>query len=48
LKMHGDKSFEDANEETAHRALDEAQLFLEAAHACYQRLTQAASAAAAE
>jgi sulfite reductase (ferredoxin) len=48
LKMHGDKSHEEANEETAHRALDEAQLFLEAAHGCYQRLMQAASAAAAE
>ena len=44
--MHGDKSYENANEETAHRTLDESQLFLEAAHGCYQRLTQAAAAAA--
>ena len=48
LKRHGDESHKDANEETAHRALDEAQLFLEAAHGCYQRLTEAAAAAAAE
>jgi len=48
LKMHGDKSYENANDETAHRTLDEAQLFLEAVHACYQRLTEAAAAAAAE
>jgi sulfite reductase (ferredoxin) len=48
LQMHGDKSYEDANDETAHRTLDEAQLFLEAAHGCYQRLTETAAAAAAE
>jgi sulfite reductase (ferredoxin) len=48
LKMHGDQSYENANHEIAHRTLDEAQLFLEAAHACYQRLTEAAAAAAAE
>ena len=47
LNMHADKSYERASEELAHRALDESQLFIEAAHACYQRLTQAAAAAAA-
>jgi sulfite reductase (ferredoxin) len=47
LKMHEDKSYENADDETAHRALDEAQLFIEAAHGCYQRLTQAAASAAA-
>ena len=47
LKTHRDRSYESANEEIAHRALDEAQLFLEAAHGCYQRLTEAAAAAAA-
>ena len=47
LKTHGDKSHENANDETAHRTLDEAQLFLEAAHGCYQRITQAAATAAA-
>lgn len=46
LKMHVDRSYEHADSEIAHRTLDEAQLFLEAAHACYQRLTQAAAAAA--
>ncbi|MEM7136577.1 MAG: nitrite/sulfite reductase [Myxococcota bacterium] len=46
LKMHADKSYDNANDEIAHRTLDEAQLFIEAAHACYQRLTQAAAAAA--
>ena len=48
LKMHGDQSYTDADPEIAHRTLDEAQLFLEAAHACYERLTEAAAAAAAE
>lgn len=48
LKMHGDRSHEDADEEMAHRTLDESQLFIEAAHGCYQRLTEAAAAAAAE
>jgi sulfite reductase (ferredoxin) len=46
LKMHGEQSYKDANDEIAHRTLDEAQLFLEAAHACYERLTQASAAAA--
>ena len=48
LTMHSDQSYQDADPEVAHRTLDEAQLFLEAAHACYQRLTEAAAAAAAE
>ncbi len=47
LRMHGDKSYDGANQEIAHRTLDEAQLFLEAAHACYERLTQKSAAAAA-
>jgi sulfite reductase (ferredoxin) len=47
LKMHGDQSYKNDNDEIAHRTLDEAQLFLEAAHACYQRLTEAAATAAA-
>ncbi|MGB8330357.1 MAG: nitrite/sulfite reductase [Polyangiales bacterium] len=46
LRMHADRSYERADAEIAHRTLDEAQLFLEAAHACYQRLTQAAAAGA--
>ena len=46
LKMDADKSYQNADYEIAHRTLDEAQLFIEAAHACYQRLTQAAVAAA--
>jgi hypothetical protein len=46
--MHGDMSYENADEEIAHRTLDESQLFIEAAHGCYQRLTEAAAAAAAE
>lgn len=45
--MHSSKSFEKADEETAHSGLDEAQLFIEAAHACYLRLTQAAASATA-
>jgi sulfite reductase (ferredoxin) len=47
LKTHAERSYEKANEEIAHRSLDEAQLFLEAAHACYQRLTQTKSATVA-
>ncbi len=46
FKTHGDRSYENASDEVAHRSLDEAQLFLEAAHACYQRLTEASAAAA--
>ncbi len=46
LKMHADKSYQNANDEIAHRTLDESQLFIEAAHSCYQRLTEAAAAAA--
>jgi sulfite reductase (ferredoxin) len=46
LQMHGDQSYKNADNESAHRTLDEAQLFLEAAHACYERLTEAAAAAA--
>jgi sulfite reductase (ferredoxin) len=46
LKMHADKSYENANDEIAHRTLDESQLFIEAAHSCYQRLTESAAAAA--
>ncbi len=46
LKMHADKSYQNANNEIAHRTLDESQLFIEAAHSCYQRLTEAAAAAA--
>ncbi len=46
FKTHGDRSYENANEEIAHRSLDEAQLFLEAAHGCYQRLSESAAAAA--
>jgi sulfite reductase (ferredoxin) len=47
LKMHDDQSYAKADAEIAHSTLDEAQLFLEAAHACYQRLSEAAATAAA-
>jgi sulfite reductase (ferredoxin) len=47
LKVHAERSYEKANEEIAHRTLDEAQLFIEAAHSCYQRLTKSRAAAAA-
>ena len=46
LRMHANKSYEDADDEIAHRTLDESQLFIEAAHSCYQRLTEAAAVAA--
>ena len=48
LQMHEERPYEDADQEIAHRTLDEAQLFLEAAHACYERLTQSRAAVAAE
>jgi sulfite reductase (ferredoxin) len=48
LTMHADRAYEVADPETAHRTLDESQLFIEAAHACYQRLTEAAKSTAAE
>ncbi len=48
LTMHAEKSYQGANAETAHRTLDESQLFIEAAHACYQRLTENAKSTAAE
>lgn len=48
LQMHEEKPYEKADQEIAHRTLDEAQLFLEAAHACYERLTQSRAAVAAE
>ena len=46
LKTHADRSYEGADPEIAHRTLDESQLFIEAAHACYQRLSEARAAAA--
>jgi sulfite reductase (ferredoxin) len=48
LQMHEEKPYQEADQEIAHRTLDEAQLFLEAAHACYERLTQSRAAVAAE
>ncbi len=38
LVLHDTKRYEAADSEIAHRTLDEARLFLEAAHACYVRL----------
>ncbi len=46
LKLHESRSFTNADDEIAHRTLDEAQLFIEAAHACYQRITEASADAA--
>ena len=45
LKLHKTREHLAADTETAHRILDEARLFLEASHACYERLAaqQAAS-----
>ena len=48
LTTHRTKSHAGADEETAHRILDEASLFLEASHACYERLVAASAARAAE
>ena len=41
LKAHAAKAWEGADEERAHRLLDEARLFLEASHGCYERLAAA-------
>lgn len=38
LKLHESKAYEGADPEIAHRTLDEARLFLEASHECYERL----------
>ncbi|MEM9070195.1 MAG: nitrite/sulfite reductase [Myxococcota bacterium] len=55
LKIHGAGAYKTANGEIAHRILDEARLFFEASHACYERLAaqqakdkNAAAAAPAE
>ncbi len=47
MSIHAGKRWEGADAETAHAMLDQAGLFIEASHACYQRL-DAASAVAAE
>ena len=46
FNMHEEKTYQSADAEGAHIILDEALLFIEAAHACYQRLTEAAATAA--
>lgn len=38
VALHESKRYQGADAEIAHRTLDEARLFLEAAHACYERL----------
>lgn len=40
---HARAAYRSADEETAHRILDEARLFLEASHDCYQRMTASAA-----
>ncbi len=39
LNAHASKAFEATDEDTAHQLLEEARLFLEASHSCYERLT---------
>lgn len=46
-KLHDEKRYAAASDELAHRTLDEVGLFIEASHACYQRLTQQAQTAPA-
>ena len=48
LIAHSTKRYETSDPDTAHNILDEAGLFIEASHACYQRMTAAQSAPAAE
>ncbi len=38
VALHETKRYQGADAEIAHRTLDEARLFLEAAHACYERM----------
>ena len=45
LKLHESKAYEGADPEIAHRTLDEARLFLEASHECYERLAAQQAAA---
>jgi len=45
LGIHGDRRYESADGEMAHATLDGAGLFIEASHACYQRLSAPAAAA---
>jgi sulfite reductase (ferredoxin) len=44
LRRHGHPIPDDITEELAHRRVEEAQLFVDAAHACYARMDQAAAA----
>lgn len=46
LSQHDEASWQQADEEGAHRVLDEARLFLEASHSCYARLVATAASAA--
>ena len=48
LGLHASKRYEGANAEIAHKCLDEAQLFLDACHASYQRWLEANKNQAAE
>jgi sulfite reductase (ferredoxin) len=40
LRLHG-RSLDDATPELAHQSIEEAQLFIEAAHGCWDRMSQA-------
>ncbi len=42
FRVHAEKTSTQATEEVAHQQIEEAQLFIEAAHACYDRMQQAA------
>jgi sulfite reductase (ferredoxin) len=48
FKAHDERVTESTDEVRAHRLLDEASHFIEASHACYQRMSAASSAHAAE
>jgi len=48
LRAHEGRGKETETQETARHKIEEAQLFVEAAYACYQRLVQARQAPAAE
>jgi sulfite reductase (ferredoxin) len=44
FRTHDEQGFDAADADIAHSAIDEAQLFVEASHACYERMSQQAAA----
>jgi sulfite reductase (ferredoxin) len=45
LQVHDERRYENDDSDVAHNTIDEAQLFIEAAHACYEHITKMQSQA---